>query len=449
MTVLSTFSSSAVWEAVVRSSDTAVPDADLDTIPPVMLEQLASDLSAQIGRSAEQAARRARQAVDFLTGVGVYGDLSDKRQRRAAEVVELFRDGRVTSNAGHLDAYALQQQIVRAIREGGSLIYELGWGQAKRSIGGLKTAGDGVDLAEIIAIARLAALTRASQLLLKEPVTLRILSGGQRFYEALFTRPRADEAYNDQRAAVASLLEQDDVVGVQRQAFGDPVKLRQQLAESDVAPHHMPSAAQLRFVQLSIDWEHLFELADEHPPHDLPSPAGFSSVWAHLPRSERDVLLRRLFQALVHGSGMDASSQCGQLLNEQTFQRTVDWMVDVARESAIKYALLGEITRRDSGPRDRDPRTSRLTVIEKQGQDEVPVLTLLGSRSRNCLPQHVVPMVQDEHQVAFAPRMSVPAHHRLVQANMVGESPQPLFFTDTSAKQALETLRRSNIVDIG
>ncbi len=447
MTALSTFSSSVVWETLAhgggrlpwsRGSSVVLPTDGFD--------QLASNISARIERSAVRVARRSQQTVDLLSGVDLYERVDEPEYRSAAEVAELFRDGKVGANAGHLDVRTLQGNILRAIREGDGLVFELGWGQAKRPVGGLKAEGPDADFAEVVAIARLATITRATQLLLDQPVMLRIVPGGRRFYEALFTRPEADRAYNEQRAAITAHFGHADMITIAKDEFDDTEDLlRARLTTTEVVSQPRPSLSELRFVQFGIDWEHVLELPEA--PHGLSPPGGLSSVWPTLCRTDRDLLLRQLATAVVL-PGV-SGEPCGHLIDEQTFASSVDWMATVSWESAVKYSLLGKITRRDVGPRSWNPRVCRLTVIEKKGQPDVPVLTLLGSRHGNFLPQNVVGIVRgDRAEVRFAPRMSVPEHYTLVRTCVSGTGSQPLFFTDLSWEAATKVLQKTDIVSM-
>lgn len=448
MTALSTFSSSVVWETLAHGGG-RLPSSRGSTVilPKDVFDQLVSDVSARIERSAVRVARRSQQTVALLSGTGLYERVNEPEYRRAAEVAELFRDGKVVANAGYLDVKALQGTILRAIREGECLVFELGWGQAKRPVGGLKTEGPDADLAEIVAIARLATIMRAIQLLLDQPVVLRIVPGGRRFYEALFTRPEADRAYNEQRAVIATHFGQADKITIMKDDEFDNTEdlLQAWLATTEVASQFRPSLSELRFVQFGIDWEHVLELPK--PPHGLPPPGGLSSVWPTLCRADRDLLLRQLSTAVIL-PGVSGGS-CGHLIDEQTFARSVDWMAAVSWESAVKYSLLGKITRRDVRPRSCDPGVCLLTVIEKKDQPDVPVVTLLGSRHGNFLPQNVVGIVQgDRAEVRFTVRMLVPEDYTLVRAHVLGEGSQPLFFTDLSWEAATKVLQKTDIVSM-
>ncbi|MBH1933880.1 hypothetical protein I5Q34_06150 [Streptomyces sp. AV19] len=388
-----------------------------------------------IGRAAAHMAQRSRRAVDLLKGLRLYERPDGGEHHRAAVVAELFRDGRAVANAGHLDVRTLQGTVLRALRESDSLEFELGWGQAKRSAGGWKTEGPDADLAELVALARLAAVVRAARLLTGRPVTLRIVPGGRRFSEALFTRPEADDAYNERRAAMVGQLGQRGLITVAREASVSPGDLRARLAEAKSAQGtpRSPSPSELRFALFAIDWEHVLDRAG--PPHGLPVPTALGAAWKRLPGPGRALLLRQLVAALVRG---DAPGDRGSA-------EAVRWMAAVCRESAVAYALLGRITRRDGAA----ARGCVLTVVEKRDRPDVPVLTLLGRRHGNHLPQNVVALVTRDG-VRFVPRVLVPEGARLVLAPGPGPRgrPLPFFFTDLPAEDAARALHDTDILDL-
>ncbi|HKS46430.1 MAG TPA: hypothetical protein VJT49_15225 [Amycolatopsis sp.] len=445
MTVLLTYSSSVVWETVARLGCPPCPSTFTTTIPAADLDRLASDVGARIERSAVRLAQRARQGVDLLAGLRVYERVDDLWYRRAAAVAELFRDGKVAGNAGYVDATTIQRSVVAAMDHGDGLVYELGWGQAKRPVGGLKTEGCDADLAEIVAIARLATMTRATQLLLDQPVRLRIVPGGRRFYDALFTRPEADEAYNEQRAAIATRLGHGGLITIAKDAFDDPDGLCERLAAIDRAFWPSPTQSELRFMQFAIDWAHVLDAVEA--PHGRRPPNVLKARWAKLSPANRALLVRHLCVALVNPETI--GEVCDHLIDRAAFADSVSWMAMTVRDSAAKYALLSQITRRDAGPHGQAPGVLRLTVMEKADQPQVPVLSLLGSQHGSFLPQHVVALVaRDGRCLRFLPRMSVPDGHTLVTAALSGTEPRPLFFTDLSWQEATELLRKIDLVNM-
>lgn len=163
-TISSMASPSILWETLRGR-------ATLDNyrpLPPILLSSQACvaitrQITERINYAAKRAVKQAQQSVELFKGASIYRDLKDPAYRQAAAVSELFR-GQLAHNGGYLDASRLQLYIAEANAGGRGIVYELGWGQAKRDAGRLKTAGTGADLAELVALGRLAMMVLATRL---------------------------------------------------------------------------------------------------------------------------------------------------------------------------------------------------------------------------------------------------------------------------------------------
>ncbi|MFT3771755.1 MAG: hypothetical protein QM820_40620 [Minicystis sp.] len=404
-------SPTALWEAV------GAVDALPAYRPPPPLQLDPGDVQAVLARLADRielAAKRvaglAQHNLELLSGAGIYGDLLDPPHRRAALVAELFRDARVARNAGYLDAAGLQRRIHRARSRAGGLTLELGWGQAKRDAGLLKTPGRGADLAELVAIARLGVIVRASQHILEEPVTLRVITGGRRFFEALFTCPTLDAAYNAQRAALAAAIGLGGAItfaDIDRYWSEGEIAARLDRALLDHPPASLPGAfaeASFQFVLFNIDWYNILGgpgAGQPLRPHGLPPPAAFLEQFSHLGPAGRSLLLRHLLAAVVNPDlRLPPVEALG--CHRDSFEAARSWATGVTAVSARKYELLGALTTRAPvGDGEEVGGAVALTVVEKPSTPAIPELALLGRRAGATLPQHVVPVLGAERTLGF------------------------------------------------
>ncbi|WP_445495352.1 hypothetical protein [Photorhabdus sp. SF281] len=67
----------------------------------------------------------------------------------------------------------------------------------------MKTLGAYADFSELYAIARLQMLSKALNLVTGNKVLIKVLTGGSRFWQALFTRPALTREYDRQRNSIA------------------------------------------------------------------------------------------------------------------------------------------------------------------------------------------------------------------------------------------------------
>jgi hypothetical protein len=236
----------------------------------------------RIDQIAKRLAKQALANVDILEGTSIYENLDNPSYRKAASVTEIFRHTDLTGNSGRLDVKTLQKLIVTSYEnsQNGSLTFELGWGQAKRDAGLLKNPGPYVDLGEVISIARLGIILKATQHIYdSDAVSLRIITGGSRFYQALFTRPELDAAYNAQRASVATALGFHNIIlfdTIERYHSQQQISERlETTVHKTTAPH---KSHLFRFVLFNIDWYHILGAGNNpvfQKPHGMEAPPEF------------------------------------------------------------------------------------------------------------------------------------------------------------------------------
>jgi hypothetical protein len=419
--------------------------------PPIILgaqdfHAFVGQLAKRIGYAAKRAAKQAQQNVDLLRGTGLYCHLDNPIYRRAAAVAELFRSGKLASNAGYLDVTRLQRYIVEASSGGRRLVYELGWGQAKRDAGGLKTVGSNADLAELVALGRLSMMVLATSLILDEPAALRIISGGRRFYEALFVRLEQDAAYNDQRAALVAALGQQDAISFETiERYWSEEDIRTRLAEALESHATVETTeSEFRFVLFNIDWHHLLDTQVD--PHGLPPPPGVRVLWRSISVANRALLLRHVLAGIANPKLEHASLN---LIETETLREIAAWATAVTRISALKYRLLGYLTQRNIENVVPGQNPVMLTVVEKRTRPDIPALLLLGRRAGDTLPQHVIPVLQASQGLAFELYLLVVDHYAPVLVPLPETSGQPFCLSALDPSATLRALMQLDIFDGG
>lgn len=357
-------------------------------------------LKNQITTAAKRFAKTAARSLDALSGSEIYKELNSPAGRRAALICELFRNAHYISNSGSLDTTTLQYRLMETLSGDQQLVFELGWGQAKRDAGQLRTLGASADLAELLAIARLIAVVKAIRLLTERSAKLRIITGGQRFRLALFIRPEMDSAYNLKRQAFARWLSPDAEIEFDTiQSYWSPeeIKARLDADESHGTPPNLTDE-DFRFAFFAIDWYGVLEQGNAHGMH-LPS-----SVTEELktqPHAVKTDFLRSVI-ALTANPAIDIRTVNPPLPHE-LLQVTSDWFCEVARISADLYLRLGRITPRVPRESAHSDRPVLLTIIEKAERADIPCIQLLGRQCGKTLPQHLTACLQAEGSISFGP----------------------------------------------
>ncbi|MDM0029104.1 hypothetical protein [Variovorax saccharolyticus] len=410
-------------------------------------------MSTSIQFASKRAAKRATQNMEMFRGVKLYQQLENPVFLAAATIVELFRSGTFALNGGHLATLVLQQRLAQAMEAGQDLVFELGWGQAKRDAGRLKTPGSQADLAELIALGRLATIVSAARLIANRPVSLRIISGGARFYEALFVDPDRDQTYNCQRASFIELLGAGSAIyldTINHYWTQEEIKVRLvQALGSDTLI--VPTEEEVHFVLFNIDWYHI--LSNKIAPHGLLAPPELISIYEESDEWQRSLLLRYLFYRLARPEAAAQTVLRG--LDARVLERSLAWMEMVARQSAQKYKLLGQLTPRAHRNAEESPCPVPVTVVEKKAQPDIPALCLLGHRAGAGLPQHVTPFINDKGVLEFWPYMLIerschPVRMPVLKSGsgeIIRTSTQPLLMSALERDPTIKALMRIDMFD--
>ncbi|MEU4846178.1 hypothetical protein [Streptomyces gilvosporeus] len=384
--------------------------------PATLRDQILPRWREGVDRQVKALVKRARSTLETLSGDALYSRLDDPLHRRAALIAELFRTHTVVKNAGRLDVRTLQHSLAGALDAGGPLRFEIAWGQVKRGLAGLKTAGPYADLAEALAVGRLTALMRAAGQLLDGEVRLTVLTGGTRFQDALLTRPEQLAAYDAQRQAVADALGASGTV-----VFGDFTAARtdaDRAAWQEIYRRTLAATsdeeitARLHTVAFNVDWDTvLTRAADGAAPHGVALPDRLAGWLAGAPAERGPFLIRAATTCLVnpglqqHWEQQLADTEDGEDLLEDA----IDFFAHIAWEATRRYAAIHAADReaatgaaagapsadRDGSQEAAPGRAIRLTVHEKRDRPAMPALAILGMRAPGLLPQHLAAHLAD------------------------------------------------------
>ncbi len=389
-----------------------------DPIPPVTIEpdDINTFLDAwKIGmvRHVSKLTRSAMSALDELPDGCLYQSLNEKQWHRAAQICELFRNPAITKNAGQLDTLTLQHKFHDALMHDAPFSLVLGWGQPKRTAGGLKTPGPFADLTEMYAIRRLLVICRAVSQICQKPVSITVLTGGSRFFEALFTREEISLQYDQQRKEIADFLgNKDEIHFVPYSdltgANNAPDAKQQQKQRLDTYLTQVTDEmVQPKFntILLNIDWDHLITVEREKrflTPHGIVLPSSVDTWLEHQDELSRCQLIRAAIVGLI------CPKQQSEWLNvfgeERVFEDTLTFVHNVAWESARKYIALHLMDAHDEASRillEDGANVVRLTVHEKNDRRDIPAIFTLGPDGGNLLSQHVLAVIQPNGHMVF------------------------------------------------
>ncbi|MFV2117502.1 hypothetical protein ACE14D_03275 [Streptomyces sp. Act-28] len=399
--------------ALLRESPDAVPLFPPSPAPVCLLtpHQLREELLPRwregVARQAKALIRRSRGTLEVLSGETLYDGLDDPALRRAALVAELFRNHQVSANAGRLDARALQRRVAGALSADEPPRLELAWGQSKRDVGGLKTAGRWADLAEVYAVGRLVALVLAARELAgDERIGMTVYSGGNRFAAALFAEPELLLEYDAQRCRIADALGSPGAVDFRDFAAAkrsDPAEREaheERVREQFAALTDEDVDAQMPVMLFNVDWPRVLPwAAGGGAPHGVPM-APHVARWLLESPQDRTPLLTRAAVTCAVSPALQARWLEVFGNQPEVLEDAIAFALAVGRASAARYTAIARADRNAPGP-SGGPHTVRLTVHEKRDRPEVPALLTLGVRGGGQLSQHVVARVPATGPVTF------------------------------------------------
>jgi hypothetical protein len=330
----------------------------------------------------------------------------------AAQICEVLRNPHISKNAGTLDTPSLQRKIREALARSEPFDLAIAWGQPKRTAGGLKTLGPFADLAEMYAIANLVVVVEVVAKLARRPVGLKVLTGGRRFFSALFTRPQLAVAYDAQRQSIADALAGPGVIaltpflhpGAEHEQESEAWRARFDEALADVTDGMIES--KFGTVLLNIDWDHVLAPSAQerhYLPHNIPLPASIDKWLQERDLTSRNRLVRAAIGSLVFPRHQ---SEWFETFNqdEEVLEDAIAFIHAVAWESTRRYIALHVADADDVASSASDSNGAnvlRLTVHEKRDRRDIPAIFTLGPKGGNQLSQHVMAAVSATGEITF------------------------------------------------
>ena len=365
-----------------------------------MIEKWKKDIQCQ----SDNLLKNTYNLLEDLPHGCLYDRLNETSWKMAAQISELFRNPKISKNSGRLDTKKLQKNIHEVLTQQDSFDIAIGWGQPKRMAGGLKTLGPYADLAEMYAIANLYIIVETIHKITKRTVTLTVLTGGTRFFEAFFTRPELTRQYDYQRQKISdALMSGQNIIkfvpyssvvgGNSHSAIAGEREVLFKEVLSNVTNEMV--AAKFDTILLNVDWNNLF---DPSPASRYQSPHGINlpaSVVQWLEERKDFLSCNQLIRASINSLIINRhqTEWSAQFENEEVLEDAISFIQNVAWESTRKYIALHIMDSNDESASVINlsgRKTLRLTVHEKRDEMDKPAIYTLGPSGGNQLSQHVL-----------------------------------------------------------
>lgn len=421
----------------------------------IELEKLLLSWKKNIVRDSTLLSRQSLSTLTDLPQDALYCNLDQEDWRIAAQVAEVFRNPLICKNAGRLNLKALQINILEwFVNSQQPLNLSIAWGQPKRSVGGIKCMGSYADLAELFSISRLLTIVCAIEKILKRPIKLMVLTGGHRFYSALFTCLELTFNYDLQRQAIADYM--DDQKRIEFKSF---------IHHEDVLNYAIDDKqlkkisdqqiqSQFRTIMLNIDWEHLLHPKSSlrlHNPHHIELSDCLAN-WLTLQSLETVNAFIR--QAIYYLLRQEHNNQSNLKHNQEhmLLENMIAFIYEVTWESTRKYIAIHDLSATKQQENLNHPYF-RLTVHEKDDQRTLPAIFTLGVNGGNQLAQHVMAFLENRqlHFGAFAEfwdrdlvliKLNINSKYPLFE--WLKEYEQPLCISDTASNILFPSLSMSS-----
>lgn len=436
-------SSPVLWKKLQSSQHlNPYPVMDSYNIPNDATGLFRQRLQKQIATASKRFAKTSACSQDALSNSLIYQNIKSSAGKRAALVTELFRNSYFISNSGSLDTATIQHRLMETLAKDQKLVFELGWGQAKRDAGQLRTLGASADLAELLAIARLISLVKAIELLVEQKVKFRVITGGQRFRLALFIRAEMDSAYNRKRQAFAQWLSPDTEIEFDTiQSYWSQKEIEDRL-DFDKCHGTTPLLTEenLRFAIFAIDW---YEVLDRGNAHGMYLPLYIREALKTYPHALKKDFIRSVI-ALIANPTIDVEAVT-PLLPHELQKIASEWFCEVARISADLYIRLGRITTRLPQKSFHHDSPFMLTVIEKSERPDIPCIQLLGRKYGKTLPQHLTGSLQTGGNVSFESLYLIEDAIALFYIPELSDAPMGV--TSLSVADTIKELSHINLFD--
>lgn len=418
-------------------------------------DTLFQSLSEKIDKEAKKITKVIKGRIEGISMDVMYLNLNDTQWYEAALIVEIFRDPAISKNAGNIDTKALQKKIYLAL-ENENINFVIRWGQAKRYCGGLKTNGYFADFSELYSILTLYIIMKSIHLICRKKVSLTVLTGGSRFYSALFTDPEIVKEYDAQRQAIADYFSTENT-SINFSAYH---KSNDKINENLDTFYDMIDQVEidkiLKTVLINIDWLSIFKNHDKQY-HGISIPSSLSKYIEM--KGSVDLLITMAIVSIINNK--THSFWIEKINDMELFDDTIDFFYEITRESARKYLAIHLMDADiDSTLKSKShPGAIRLTVHEKKDRKDIPAIFTLGKNGGNKLSQHVCSLITQDG-ISFDTTFEILHKNKTTSNginvvmpskdglfNWLADGQQPFFYTDLKKEHYLEELKNLKFIE--
>ncbi len=401
-----------------------------------------------IKRGALSLVRQAQGNLSDLPNGVMYEKLNEKQWHCAAMIIEIFRNSTIAKNADKLNTLVLQKKFYGLLCLN-KISFIIGWGQPKRSCGGIKTSGPYADLCEFYATARLQMIAEAIYEISKKKVDVISLTGGSRFYEAFFTPPKLTEEYDRQRNIIASYLKSENCKVIYK-PYNDKGFERDEIFKKKIeeVAHLVDDVAVQQYMNtilLNICWDEIISSDPSLSPHGIELSAKIKNMLLCKDEKFKLLLIRAGIVGILSPETYNKWEKYVEDMD--VFDDLLSFMYHVSIKSTRKYIAIHQIDSDIDKPTIDRGLTDifRMTVHEKKDRHDIPAIFLLGNRGGDLLPQHVVAYIDEQNQASFMTNLEV-SQKEAIPVFYQGEeredvlfswlkcSKQPLFYTNHNNK---------------
>lgn len=314
----------------------------------------------------------------------LYNNVKDKNSYKAALISEIFRNKYITKNCANLDLHTLQNLLVLQI-ENKKIKFTIAWGHSKRNCGKLKTENYFADFAELYSISILFLIGKVANLLSGLPIEITILSGGLRFYNALFANLNEIEKYDEQRNKIAKFLCDDHVSIKFEKCKLDKMDLDK---IDEISQNISEHSAKNKFntILCNIDWKNIF--TNDLYPHNIKIPKIIREI------SNIDILIAGSIASILNKK---AKEYFENILNIETLNQCIEVMKAITQISTKKYLAIHILNKNIFSLKDY----IRLSVHSKPDRNDIPAIYTLGVNGGNKLSQHNIMVIKKNSKIDF------------------------------------------------
>lgn len=398
-----------------------------------------SQTKLNIKKASSNLVKSARKQFDlFGRYLNNYRYIDDNLGLKTAIATEILKNSELILNSYYIDSGAIQENIYLSCKKYNKVTFELGWGQAKRDAGNIKTPSFNADASEFVSLTRLVSLINAIKTVLQVDVTLTIISGGTRFNNALFVNSNLDIIYNATRKRYLEWLDADDLITFESiNKYYSNIEINTLLNKNLSTYSYNPD--NYKFVLFNIDWHNI--ISSNTAPHGISLPDNLFIKYSNADKDTKSLIIRELiFKLIKYSNNIIISSE---LFNQSELIENINWINHVVEISTLKYCIIGKVTPRNTV----DNTAILLTVIEKMDNPTIPTICMLGRAYGSNLPQHFTTTINKNKILEFLPFIHVTGKYIGIYFENEVDNNQPFLFTALDKELINDAMLKVNFVN--